>query len=65
MTEHVPVFIVTIPLAAAVLVPLVALRSARLARGVMFLALSIVTGCAALALARVIQIGAIHSLMTS
>ena len=43
MTEPVPVLIVTIPLAAAVLVPLVALRSVRLARGVMFLALAIST----------------------
>ena len=60
MTAHVPVLIVVMPLLAAVLVPLLALRSARLAQLTTLLVLGGVVLGAGVALRRVLVHGAWH-----
>ena len=57
MTVHVPVLIVLIPLVVATLVPLVALRSVQLARGMVFAALLAVIACSAIALSHTLTVG--------
>ncbi len=60
MTVHVPVLIVIIPLVIATLVPLLALRSTQLARGMVFLALILVIACSATALSHALTVGPWH-----
>lgn len=60
MTAHAPVLIVVIPLIAAVLVPLIALRSAIQARGVVFLALLATLASASTALLHTLSSGPLH-----
>jgi multicomponent Na+:H+ antiporter subunit D len=60
MSEHLPILIVTVPLAAAFLLPLVALGSGRLAAGVAHLALAFSTLLAGMALARSLDAGTIR-----
>lgn len=57
MTQHVPVLIVVIPLVAALLVPLVALRTAAWARALTLAALLGVIACSGTALARSVATG--------
>ena len=57
---HLPVLIVIIPLLSAVIVPLVALRSASLAEGVLFLALAGVSLCSGATLSQVLAQGNWH-----
>ncbi|MDH3598521.1 MAG: monovalent cation/H+ antiporter subunit D family protein [Candidatus Tectomicrobia bacterium] len=60
MTAHAPVLIVVIPLLMAVLVPLLALRSAKWARSLMLLALLGSMTCAATTLAQTLSTGPWH-----
>jgi multicomponent Na+:H+ antiporter subunit D len=60
MTAHLPVLIVVIPLSVALLVPLAALLSAGLARGLTLMALIAVSLCSGAALSRVLAQGAWH-----
>ena len=60
MTAHAPVLIVVIPLAIAVLVPLVSLRSDQWARSLVLLALLGAMTCAAIALAQTLSTGPWH-----
>lgn len=60
MTAHLPVLIVVVPLAVAVLVPLASLLAAGLARGLTLAALVGTSLCAATALARVLSQGNWH-----
>jgi multicomponent Na+:H+ antiporter subunit D len=60
MTAHLPVLIVVVPLAMAVLVPLASLLAARLARGLTLAALMATSLCAVMALARVLSQGNWH-----
>lgn len=60
MTAHVPVLLVVLPLLAAVLVPLLALRSVRLAQHTALLVLGVVVLGAGLALGRVLTHGTWH-----
>ncbi len=57
MTQHVPVLIVIIPLIAALLVPLLALRAAVWARAITLIALLAVIACSSAALARSLATG--------
>lgn len=58
--SHLPVLLVVIPLAAAILMPLVALRSSRLARLVLLTALAGIAVSSAMALRRVLAQGTWH-----
>jgi multicomponent Na+:H+ antiporter subunit D len=60
MTAHTPVLIVVIPLAIAVLVPLVSLRSDQWARSLVLLALLGAMTCAIIALVRTLSTGPWH-----
>lgn len=60
MTAHLPVFIVVVPLLAAILLPLLAFVSARLARSTALVVLAVDALCAGVALSRVLGQGAWH-----
>jgi multicomponent Na+:H+ antiporter subunit D len=60
MIQHIPVLIVIIPLVAALLVPLVALRSAIWARAIVLLALLGVVACSGTTLTRALATGPLH-----
>jgi multicomponent Na+:H+ antiporter subunit D len=60
MIQHVPVLIVVIPLVAALLVPLAALRAVVWAKAIVLLALLGVIACAGTALTRALATGPLH-----
>ncbi len=60
MIQHVPVLIVVIPLVAALIVPLIALRCVAWAQAITLLALLGVVACAGTALTRALAMGPLH-----
>jgi multicomponent Na+:H+ antiporter subunit D len=60
MNAHLPVLLVVVPLLAAAITPLVAFRSARLARGVALAALAATVTIACAALGRALEVGVIR-----